>query len=337
MNTTYFRTALRLLVTFLVGAAAPVAAQAQLHLLPTYQVESVKNVAYYDGPDAVGFRHKCDVFYPKGVENCPVVVLVHGGVWMYGDKSCAGLYSAVGKFLARNGILAVLPNYRLTPWVKHPEHVKDVARAVAWTHKNCAKYGGRADQLFLAGHSAGGHLVALAATDETYLKAQGLKRSDIKGVIAASGVYRIPELNVRLDFKPEGEKSGVIAKVAPMSDLSINLPLLALMNDTKTSFDWDVKPFSFVFGDDPKVRKNASPIEHVERGLPPFLVLYSEHELPTLAEMAEDFGKALKAKDVQSELRKIPRRNHHNILFRATTLDDPVADAMLDFIRTHTR
>jgi acetyl esterase/lipase len=109
------------------------------------------------------------------------------------------------------------------------------------------------------------------------------------------------------------------------------------MDEAKTSFDWSVKPFSTVFGDDPKVRKNASPIEHVERGLPPFLVIYAEHELPTLAEMAEEFGKALKSKNVPVEVRKIPRRNHHNILFRATTLDDPVAGAMLDFIRTHTR
>ena len=317
--------------------AAPVAASGQDRSLRTYEVEKAIDVAYYDGPGAHKKRHKCDVFYPRGGENCPVVVLVHGGVWMYGDKSCVGLYSAVGKFLARTGIVAVLPNYRLTPWVKHPEHVKDVARAIAWTHKNCGKYGGRADQLFLAGHSAGGHLVALVATDESYMKAEGLKRSDIKGVMAFSGVYRIPELNVRLDFKPEGEKSGVIAKVAPMSDLDINLPLLTLMNDTKTSFDWSVKPFGLVFGDDPELRKKASPIEHVQRGLPPFLVLYAEHELPTLTDMANEFGKALKDKGVSVKVQKIPHRNHHNILFRATTLDDPVAGAMLDFIRANTR
>ena len=193
-------------------------ASAQDRAPRTYEVEAVKDVAYYDGPDAHPKRHKCDVFYPRGGENCSVVVLVHGGVWMYGDKSSMGLYSAVGKFLARNGIIAVLPNYRLTPSVKHPEHVKDVARAVAWARKNSGKYGGRPELLFVAGHSAGGHLVALLATDETYLKAEGLKRSDIKGVVAVSGVYRIPEVNVRLDFDPDGDKSGVMAKVAPISD-----------------------------------------------------------------------------------------------------------------------
>jgi acetyl esterase/lipase len=327
----------RFLLAVAVCATSAGVARAQDRPQRTYDVEAVENVAYYDGPNADAKRHACDVFYPRGGEKCPVVVLVHGGVWMIGDKSCWGLYSEVGKFLARNGIVAVLPNYRLTPAVKHPEHVKDVARAVAWTRKNCGKYGGRADQLFIAGHSAGGHLVALLATDETYLMAEGLKRSDIRGVLAISGVYRIPEVNVRLDFKPENEKTGVLAKVAPVSDLDINLPLVMATSGDKTTFDWKVSPFSLVFGDDPKVRKEASPIEHVARGLPPFLILYADRELLTLAPMAEEFGKALKDKDCEAEVRKIPRRTHHNIVFRATTLDDPVADAMLEFIRKHAR
>jgi len=109
------------------------------------------------------------------------------------------------------------------------------------------------------------------------------------------------------------------------------------LNGDKTAFDWKVSPFSLVFGDDPKVRKDASPIEHVERGLPPFLILYAERDLLTLAPMAEEFGKALKDKGCDAEVRKIPRRNHHNILFNATTLDDPVADAILEFIRKHAR
>jgi acetyl esterase/lipase len=325
-----------LLLAILVAATMAVSARSQ-DRLRTFEVDFNKDVAYYDGPNADSKRHKCDVYYPRGGDKCPVVVLVHGGVWMYGDKDSWGLYSAIGKFLARNGIVAVLPNYRLAPWVKHPEHAKDVARAVAWTRKNCGKYGGQADQLFLAGHSAGGHLAALIATDESYLKAEGLKRADLKGVLGISGVYRIPEVNVRLDLKPEGEKSGVIAKVAPVSDLDIYLPLAMSPNGGKSAFDWKVSPFSLVFGDDPKARKQASPIEHVERGLPPFLILYAERDLLTLAPMAEEFGKALKDKGCDAKVCKITGRNHHSIMFNATTLDDPVADAMLEFIRKHTR
>src|SRR5205085_8307946 len=133
-----------------------------------YPVERVQDVAYYNGPEADNHRHRLDLFLPKNKINCPVAILIHGGSWIMGDNRCCGLYSTVGEFLASQGIGAVLPNYRLSPGVKHPEHIKDLARAFAWTRRHIAEYGGRADQLFLMGHSAGGHLVSLLATDEQY-------------------------------------------------------------------------------------------------------------------------------------------------------------------------
>ena len=93
-----------------------------------YEVERVSGVCYYDGPDADGRQHRLDLFLPKGEKDFPVVLLVHGGAWMIGDNRCCGLYSSVGEFLASRGVGAVLPNYRLSPQVQHPEHVRDVAR-----------------------------------------------------------------------------------------------------------------------------------------------------------------------------------------------------------------
>src|SRR2546426_2940784 len=159
------------------GPAKPPAADA-------LAVEQVRDVAYVKGPQADFFRHRLDLYLPKDKKQFPVVVLVHGGAWVIGDNRCCGLYSTVGEFLASRGIGVVMPNYRLSPWVKHPEHVKDVARAFAWTRANIAKHGGNPEQVFLAGHSAGGHLAALLAADETYLKAEGLKTADVRGVIA---------------------------------------------------------------------------------------------------------------------------------------------------------
>jgi acetyl esterase/lipase len=85
------------------------------------------------------------------------------------------------------------------------------------------------------------------------------------------------------------------------------------------------------------MREAASPLAHVQRGLPPFRILYAEHELPTLAPMAEEFAESLKENGCEVELRKIPHRSHQNIVFHATKPDDPVAEAMLDFVRKHTR
>jgi acetyl esterase/lipase len=158
-----------------------------------YEVEAVRDLAYYDGPNADPVKHKLDLFLPKGAKDFPVLFFVHGGAWRQGDKSFFGVYSTLGLFFARHGVGTVVTNYRLSPGVRHPEHIKDVARAFAWTCKHIGEYGGRADQVFACGHSAGGHLVSLLATDESYLKAEGLSTRAIKGVMPISGVYDIPE------------------------------------------------------------------------------------------------------------------------------------------------
>lgn len=289
-----------------------------------FDVEAVENLAYYDGPGADPVRHKLDVFYPKGGRDCPVVLLVHGGAWVGGDKSHYGQYSAVGRFLAANGVVAVLPNYRLSPRVKHPEHIKDVARAFAWAVRNCPQYGGRPDQVFAAGHSAGGHLVALLATDATYLQAEGLKPSAVKGVIGISGVYRIPEIHLLLG----GDGMA-------MADLGGGAP--AMPKPGAWGFDITIDPFRLVFGPDLKVRQQASPLSHVREGLPPFLLYYAERELPQLGPMAEEFVAAINEKRGEAEVHKVAGRTHRSIMFGATTADDPVAAGMLAFIRKYAR
>jgi len=157
-----------------------------LAFIPTAQaaeVEVVKDIAYYEGKDADSVRHKLDLYLPKDQKHFPVLVFIHGGGWRKGSK---GGFEKLGRTFAKHGIGKVVANYRLTPQVKHPEHVKDVARAFAWTHKNIGKYGGKPGQVFVSGHSAGGHLVALLATDSSYLKAEGLSLANIKGAIPIS-------------------------------------------------------------------------------------------------------------------------------------------------------
>jgi len=192
--------------------------------------------------------------------------------------------------------------------VKHPEHVKDVARAFAWVHKHIAEYGGDPNRLFVGGHSAGGHLAALLATDEQYLKAEGLSRKDVRGVIAVSGVYRIPD---KLEFTWTMD-GGLGARVA----LTTN-------------------PFDLVFGKDHKAREAASPVCHVCAGLPPFLIFSAEHDLPLLPLMAHEFARALRDKKCDVELVKVEGRNHNNLMFDATRADDPVARDILTFIARH--
>lgn len=186
-----------------------------------YEVESIKDLAYYEGDDVDPIKHKLDLYLPKDLKDFPTVVFVHGGAWVFGDKSQLGIYSSVGKCLARQGIAAAVVNYRLSPKVQHPEHIKDVARAFAWTHQNIAKHGGKTDQIFISGHSAGGHLTALLAADETYLKAHDLSLKNIRGAAPLSGVYLIGEGFLPQVFGKDAEK----AKLAsPLAHVKADLP-----------------------------------------------------------------------------------------------------------------
>jgi acetyl esterase/lipase len=252
-------------------------------------IETVKDVPYYDGPSAHKIKHRLDLYLPRGKKDFPVLFFVHGGAWQRGDKAMLGIYGVLGSFYAHHGIGAVVINYRLSPGVAHPEHVKDVARAFAWTYKNIAKYGGRPDRIFVSGHSAGGHLISLLVTDDSYLKAEGLTTKAVRGAIALSGVFRVPD-----------------------------------------------RYLNAVFGTDPAVRKQASPIEHVRAGLPPFLIVYGAEDLPGCdREPSQAFCKALKGKGDRAETVEVPECGHINVLMNAALPDTPVSRAIFGFIEAY--
>jgi acetyl esterase/lipase len=294
------------------------------------EVVTIKNVPYCDDAAGKDFRHRLDLYLPKDRVDFPVVVLVHGGAWVVGDNRCCGLYSSVGEFLASQGIGVAMPNYRLSPGVKHPDHVQDVAKAVAWTRSHIAEYGGDPTNFYLAGHSAGGHLVALLATDESYLKAEGVKTSDLKGVVAISGVYRIPTEKLQVQLGGSTPISFGWDVMAPLrGDNLRNGPFLAALPGIPVSLD----VFTPAFGRDARTRDAASPVNHVRPGLPPFLIFSAEKDLPVLPEMAEEFHRALVDQGCDARLVRIENRNHNSIVFSAINTSDPVAQGILQFIR----
>jgi acetyl esterase/lipase len=297
-----------------------------------WEVEQIRGVCYRDDPDADNFRHRLDIYVPKGAHDFPVVVLVHGGAWVIGNNRSFGLYASVGQHLASCGIGAVMPNYRLSPGAKHPEHVKDIARAFAWTHAHIAEYGGRPDQLFLAGHSAGGHLVSLLATDERFLNAEGLCTADVRGVVSISGVYRIPPEKDHFTLGGAGPRAVRLNEVAPLRGDNRTGPRTATCLPG-VPFRLDV--FRPAFADDPQVRADASPINHVRPGLPPFLLFFAENDFPGLADLASEFDQALLEQGGESRLVAVYARNHNSIMYNAVSQDDPVAREMVDFVWRH--
>jgi acetyl esterase/lipase len=215
--------------------------------------------------------------------------------------------------------------------VQHPEHTRDAARAVAWTVKHAARYGGSPDQVFVSGHSAGGHLAALLTTDEKYLKDEGLTLRAVKGVIAIGGVYRVPEVSARFRSGEGAVEFGIQAP--DLGSFSLRIRKAPDRPEDRGGLDLTLSPLNLVFGNDPAVRRQASPLTHVRPGLPPVLILYAEREIPTLPTMAEEYAAALRAHKVPVDVRRIDGRTHNSILFAATSADDPAIRAIVEFIR----
>jgi acetyl esterase/lipase len=73
-------------------------------------------------------------------------------------------------------------------------------------------------------------------------------------------------------------------------------------------------------------------VNHVRPGLPPFLLINAENDLPSLSEMTEELQQALEGSGCVVQVLRVPGRNHNSIMFCAVVADDPVAQAILDFI-----
>ena len=136
-------------------------------------------------------KHKLDLYLPKGKKNFPVMVFFHGGSWREGDRS---MYALFGNRFAKAGIGVAIPSYRLMPKNPHPAQIDDAAAAFGWVYRNIAQFDGDASRLYLVGHSAGGHLAALLALDDDYLKRSGVPPTSIRGVASMSGVYDVGSL-----------------------------------------------------------------------------------------------------------------------------------------------
>ncbi|MCR5734321.1 MAG: alpha/beta hydrolase [Lachnospiraceae bacterium] len=113
-----------------------------------------------------------DVYRPRaaGDKKLPVILNIHGGGWVYGDKE---VYQFYAMSLAQRGFAVVNFNYRLSPEHRFPTHIEDICAAFSWTVKNKDRYGFDTDNLFAVGDSAGGHLLGLFAalvTDPGYRK-----------------------------------------------------------------------------------------------------------------------------------------------------------------------
>ena len=101
-----------------------------------------------------------DVYRPRvaGDRSLPVIVSVHGGAWVYGDKE---RYQYYCMSLSQRGFAVVNFSYRLAPEWQYPAGIEDTNAVFSWVLAHAAEYGFNADRVFAVGDSAGAHMLAI--------------------------------------------------------------------------------------------------------------------------------------------------------------------------------
>jgi acetyl esterase/lipase len=233
---------------------------------------------------------------------------------MSGDrKGFPGIepYPEIGRNLASYGIGMVLVSYRLGPAHHWPTMAQDVAAAVGWTKRKIGTYGGDTTRIFLAGHSSGGHLASVVATDQRFLHAIGMRTGDLAGCIVMS------------------------SSLHPSYDIE-DLPEADILKQ----WEWAraVGAYESIFPT-PNDYRDADPCRHVNPDAPRFLIIFGEDETrhtPAL-EHADLFTGLLSRQGVRSSVDVIENRDHIGLLRRMAEEGDPAVMLIRSFVMKHAR
>ena len=191
-------------------------------LLAERRPASAADLAYGEHP-----RQRLDVYAPERAAGAPILVWVHGGGFMRGDKGSTEHWpnANAGRMAAGAGFLGVVVNYRLAPEYGWPAGGEDVGAVVDWLKANAARHGGDPDRIVLAGTSAGAVHVA------TYLQLRP-QAGEVRGAVLLSGLYGITPFSDTRDFAYYGEDRSLHAARAPLEAVTgTELPLLVACSE----------------------------------------------------------------------------------------------------------
>ena len=238
------------------------------------QAAQAASTGSFDLPYGSDYWQKIDVYRPPGPvrSGLPVFVFAHGGAWTHGYKEWCGLMAPV--FVAAPAVF-VSVSYRLSPEHRFPVPLEDCLSALAHVHAHIAEHGGDPANIHVGGHSAGGHLYALAALSPDRIAALGLPADVVKSCIPVSS---------QLDL--------VFADPAPGSSE-------ARIHD--------------MFLDDPADAAAASPIRFVAGSTTPFYMAHGGDDFARIARSNAAMAAALSRTSAICRVESIAGRGHFDM------------------------
>ncbi|PAY21071.1 lipase [Rhodopirellula sp. SM50] len=217
--------------------------------LPAHSVEPAiqRDLSFAKGD---GVDLKLD-FYPSQTDGLsPLIVWVHGGAWRSGDKRNLPI-----KQLTERGFAIASLNYRLSVTARFPAQTEDIKAGIRFLRAHATRFEIDPDRIVIAGASAGGHLAALVGVSAG---AQALEDRSMGNADVSSDVSAIVSLYGASNLQT------ILSQSTPHG-LSVREPALKLLlGDVPTGV--------------PEAARLASPVEHVDSGDPPLLLIHGDQD-----------------------------------------------------------
>jgi acetyl esterase/lipase len=253
-----------------------------------------------------------DIYYPEVVgKPVPAIVYVHGGAWISGDRSSDEGVRFIPELVGRGFVVASV-NYRLAPEHKFPAQIEDIKCAVRYLRANAANHGIDPNRIGVVGASAGGHLVALLGTSDPSAGLEGScgyidESSRVQAVVDLCGPTDLATLLFDVDYISWIEEYYATAAEQVLGTRDPNAEIVS----------------------------KVSPVTHVTRDDPPFLIIHGEKDILVPVNQAEILYERLVVAQVPATLVVIENAGHSLTGTNTSMSLDEVVEMIADFFEQH--
>lgn len=265
---------------------------------PPYRGISVQRDVKY-GPFG---RDLLDVFTADGGAKAaarPVLLFMHGGAFLYGNKTSPGADGKPGPFFdnvmlwaARNGMVGVNIGYELAPSARFPQTQREIAAALDWIGAHAKEIGADPSRIYIMGHSSGAAQLAAYLGHEAYQS-----RFPVAGAILVSGLYDYTMPMVGLSYPGNGEAAGY-------------------------------------FGEDPAKIAEATPIGGLMRSAAPMLIVTAELDPELFHDQARQLVQGLCTLGHCPAIANLRGHNHSSEMMSVNTADASLTSVVLRFLKS---